>query len=90
MSLKILAGFAAGIIVGVTGIRYFNKHSQEIETCVKGSKFGKWVENRLPDEYASLEELESRKEHLEDLISELQSAQKTAKAPSAKAKSAKN
>ena len=64
MSFKLLVGFAAGIAVGITGIRYFDKHAKEIETCIKGSRLGKWVENRLPDEYASLEELESRKEHL--------------------------
>lgn len=77
---NLLLGLAAGVAVGVIGAKYYTEHKDEIDEKIKGlagsNLFNKT--EKEDDTELTLEELETQKERLEDLIAELKSKQENA------------
>ena len=79
-----LIGLLAGVVVGALGASYYRKHEDEINAKLRefkccghfGKSLGETVEQGAE---LTLEELESQKERLEDLIADLQERQKKQK-----------
>lgn len=72
---KLALGVIAGIAVGVAGAKYYEEHRDEITEKLKGFKGCGLLpkgEDVKEDAELTLEELESQKERLEDLIADLQ------------------
>lgn len=73
---KLILGVLAGVAVGVAGAKYYEEHRDEITEKLKGFKGCNLLskgEEVKEDAELTLEELESQKERLEDLIADLQS-----------------
>lgn len=81
---KLLLGFAAGLVIGALGFKFYTTHEDEIKDRLKdaGLKLGVGGEEEEPaeteqasaaaNEDLTLEELMSQKERLDDLIAEYQ------------------
>ncbi len=74
-------GFAAGVIAGAIGARYYRQHEAEINARLRGLRAGGILggasqESAKEDTELTLEELESQKERLEDLIADIQAKNK--------------
>ncbi len=78
LNYKLLMGVLAGVAVGVAGAKYYESHRDEITDKLKNFKgcnlLSKNDEVKV-DAELTLEELESQKERLEDLIADLQAKQ---------------
>lgn len=75
LNYKLLLGVLAGVAVGVIGAKYYEDHREEITEKlknIKGVNFLSKGEDVKEDAALTLEELESQKERLEDLIADLQ------------------
>ena len=78
---NILLGFAAGVVAGCLGAKYYSEHKDEIDAKLKGirdSGLFKKTESAVEDAEMTLEELETQKERLEDLIADVKSKQEQA------------
>lgn len=71
---NMLAGFATGVVLGVIGARYISLHREELSSKFK-FKSAAGAAAQASDSEMTLEELESQKERLEDLIAEIKSKQ---------------
>lgn len=75
VSNKLLLGVLAGVVVGVIGAKYYEEHREELAEKLKNFKGVNLLskgEDDKEDAELTLEELESQKERLEDLIADLQ------------------
>ncbi len=75
VSNKLLLGVLAGVVVGVIGAKYYEEHREELAEKLKNFKGVNLLskgEDAKEDAELTLEELESQKERLEDLIADLQ------------------
>ncbi|MBO6258388.1 MAG: hypothetical protein J6M93_03510 [Succinivibrio sp.] len=75
---NLLIGLGAGIVAGVLGAKYYNEHKDEIDSKLKG--MGLQPKKNAPQNVAddtemTLEELETQKERLEDLIADFKNKQ---------------
>ena len=78
---NILLGFAAGVVAGCLGAKYYSEHKDEIDAKLKGirdSGLFKKTESAVENAEMTLEELETQKERLEDLIADVKSKQEQA------------
>lgn len=81
---NLLFGFAAGCVLGAVGYKFYNEHKDDIDEKIKGLKNfkvpgvndAKEKKTDESNEEMTLEELESQKERLEDLIAEMQANRK--------------
>ncbi|WP_295481659.1 hypothetical protein [uncultured Succinatimonas sp.] len=81
---NLLFGFAAGCVLGAVGYKFYNEHKDDIDEKIKGLKNfkvpgvndAKEEKTDESNEEMTLEELESQKERLEDLIAEMQANRK--------------
>lgn len=74
-------GFLAGVAAGALGARYYRQHETEINARLHSLRSGGILggasqESGKEDAELTLEELESQKERLEDLIADIQSKKK--------------
>lgn len=74
-------GFLLGVAAGALGARYYRQHETEINARLHslgtgGILGGASQEGAKEDAELTLEELESQKERLEDLIADIQSKKK--------------
>ncbi|MGN0908469.1 MAG: hypothetical protein ACI4NA_02515 [Succinivibrio sp.] len=74
-------GFAAGLLAGALGARYYRQHETEINARLRSLRTGGILggasqESSKEDADLTLEALESQKARLEDLIADLQSKKK--------------
>ncbi len=80
---KLLLSFAAGLVIGAIGFKFYSSHEEEIKDRLKeaGIKLGGGDEDEpaeteqtaaAANEDLTLEELMSQKERLDDLIAEYQ------------------
>ena len=75
---NLLLGLGLGIVAGVFGAKYYSEHKDEIDSKLKGMgiQSGKSsVPAENDDTEMTLEELETQKERLEDLIADFKSKQ---------------
>ncbi|MCR5537135.1 MAG: hypothetical protein K6F05_06965 [Succinivibrio sp.] len=73
---NLILGFAAGVVAGCLGAKYYSEHKDELDAKFKGLKDSglfKKIETVAEDAELTLEELEAQKERLEDLIADVQS-----------------
>ncbi len=78
LNYKLLMGVLAGVAVGVAGAKYYESHRDEITDKLKNFKGCNLLSKNdevKEDADLTLEELESQKERLEDLIADLQAKQ---------------
>ncbi|MBQ9275518.1 MAG: hypothetical protein IJ228_11950 [Succinivibrio sp.] len=74
---SMLIGLAAGLVVGVLGTKYYGAHKNEIDDklrALRGVAGGEGAADGTASDM-TLEELESQKERLEDLIADVKSKQ---------------
>ena len=78
LNYKLLLGVLAGVAVGVARAQYYESHRDEITDKLKNFKGCNLLSKNdevKEDADLTLEELESQKERLEDLIADLQAKQ---------------
>ncbi|MDY6321544.1 MAG: hypothetical protein SPL30_01335 [Succinivibrio sp.] len=82
-STNVVVGVVAGVVVGAVAAKYCNDHKEEISAKLKelrkGTLFTKDSGEAGAATEMTLEELESQKERLEDLIADIQAKKQEAK-----------
>lgn len=71
---NLIAGFLTGVVLGIAGARYISLHKDELSAKLKFKSAAQGAD-QAKDSEMTLEELESQKERLEDLIAEIKSRQ---------------